>query len=554
MKLSPFWLLLILTLSDRGLANWWQEHPDPATWKAERDRLSEKVLFSLSKVSPEDFKPDSSLAAEFRLWQWLGLGEGTLDVSQAADFRALGENPDAVRAFCENLLPEDNQAEALALLLQMQQKAPADVQDFPRLAVALALVLDQPFPKRWPHHQVPAATVPTEKVDAVARLKSMAELQRARRYLMDLRDLTVSELKFMVDYPLVESEMEWARKNISAGRNGFGKVFSSIRYDLKRFQFNQLIWPYPSYALGEIQKRGGICVDQAYFAALCGKAKGLPTLFFTGQGDSGGHAWFGYMESLGQWQTDCGRYAQENYPVGSALDPQTWKEISDTELIFFAKGRERSALSQQAKLLTDFGVTLGKNDGDRWLAAALQIQPEFLPAWRFRGMRLQEKNASMEERREFWEAFSKRFARYADLKVEGQEKLLGLAKERGDEKEVTSLTRLIMVQNRLRRFDLGIGAAAAVVSEKISEGKWPEANTAYSKAMRELQGEGGGTLFYGLVQPFVEAALADGQPAIAKGALQEARRLLKPAKDTLVGRSFLELEAKVTPPEKGRRG
>ncbi len=142
--------------------------------------------------------------------------------------------------------------------------------------------------------------------------------------------------------------------------------------------------------------------------------------------------------------------------------------------------------------------------------------------------------------------FTKRFANFADLRVQGQEKLLEFAKARGDDAEVKDLSRQILVQNRTRRFDLGIGSVAAEVGEKIEAGKWGEAETAFRKALRELKGQAGGNLYYGLVEPFVEAALAEGQVVIAKSAIEEAKRILCPTKDTLVGRSFLELENKVS--------
>jgi hypothetical protein len=94
-------------------------------------------------------------------------------------------------------------------------------------------------------------------------MHQMTELQVARRYLSDLRDFTVSEMKFIVDYPLIDSEMEWARKNVTASRSGFSKVFSSIRYDIPRYESNQLMWPNGPYLFSEIKSRGGICVDQA---------------------------------------------------------------------------------------------------------------------------------------------------------------------------------------------------------------------------------------------------------------------------------------------------
>jgi hypothetical protein len=543
-------LCIGVSLFKAEAASWWQEHPDPATWMAERENLKSFLKEDLSKKKPGDIKPDSIDADNFRIWQWLGYVRADFSQDELAAFRSLGEQSQLRRAFLENVRPEDDGAEATRILLQIQMAHPECIQQLPCLAVAIALVFDQPFPDEWPHHQVDHKLVPTEKVDPVRRMHQMTELQVARRYLTDLRDFTVSELKFIVDHPLIDSELEWARKNVAASRSGYSKVFSSIRYDIRRYESNQLTWPYGPYLFSEIKSRGGICVDQAYFAAMTGKAKGLPTLYFSGQGEDGGHAWFGFMDSPGHWDTDCGRYESQNYPVGNAVDPQIWKPISDTELTFLAKSRERSASFQHAKLCTDLSRTVVREDASRWLDAALAIQPEFLPAWYLQGELLEERKASPEVMRDFWSRFTKRFATFADLRVVGQEKLLELAKARGDDSEVKSLSRQIQVQNRTRRFDLGIGSAATEVGEKIDAGKWGEAETAFRKALREFKGQAGGNLYYGLVVPFVEAALAEGQGAVAKNALAEARRILRPGKDTLVGRSLIELEAKSLPEKK----
>jgi hypothetical protein len=491
-------------------------------------------------------KPGGDWEKSFRLWQWLALMELLNQELDKPSLIALGSDADFLGAFFENLNTEDHPKEAVEILCAMQKKYPEDVVVLPRLAVALALVFDQPFPMNWPHGQVSHKAIPWEDPEPVERLHIMAGLQKDRRYLLDLRDLVVDELKYVVDHPLTDSEMEWARKNVTASRSGFDKVFSGIRYDIPRYEKNVLTWPYPSYNLAEIRQKGGICVDQAYFAAMSGKAKGLPTLFFTGQGDSGGHAWFGYLETPGRWETDCGRYAQENYPVGQAMDPQVWKPISDTELVFLAKNRERSPAFQQARLWTDYANSLGAEDAESWIEAALVVQPEYLPAWILRSKLLIKGNADRETQREFWLAFVKRFGPYADLKVLGQEKLLELAKAAGDTKEIASLERQILVQNRAKRFDLGIGAAAGQVSDKMQEGNWDGAQTSFRQALREYKGQAGGHLFYGLVVPFVEAALAEGQTQAAKAALVEARRVLKPTPDTLVGRSFVLLELKVS--------
>ena len=102
----------------------------------------------------------------------------------------------------------------------------------------------------------------------------------------------------------------------------------------------------PTYTLEDIKNNGGICVDQAYYATILGKGRGIPTLYFHGQGASGGHAWFGYLSHGGKWELDCGRYESQNYPKGYAVDPQTWQRIDDTILILPTSSREWRRQSQ----------------------------------------------------------------------------------------------------------------------------------------------------------------------------------------------------------------
>ncbi|NDE85502.1 MAG: hypothetical protein EB056_05690, partial [Verrucomicrobia bacterium] len=291
------------------ISEWWLGHPVFSSWSDLSLELAKNMQAQVTASQKEVLKPGTDEEKRFRLWQWLDLMKSVAQEENQPSLIALGSNAGLVAAFFENLNPGDHPKQAVGILSDMQKKYPEDVAALPRLAVALALVFDQPFPKNWPHGQVLHAAVPWEEPMPVERLHTMAALQKERRYLLDLRDLMVDELKYIVDHPLTDLEMEWARKNVTASRSGFDKVFSGIRYDVPRYERNVLTWPYPNYTLAEIRQRGGICVDQAYFAAITGKAKGLPTLFFTGQGDSGGHAWFGYLEAPGRWETDCGRYA-----------------------------------------------------------------------------------------------------------------------------------------------------------------------------------------------------------------------------------------------------
>jgi hypothetical protein len=106
-------------------------------------------------------------------------------------------------------------------------------------------------------------------------------------------------------------------------------------------------------------------VDQAYFATQAGKARGVPTLLFSGPGQDGRHAWFGYLGPGRRWQLDAGRYEAQKYVTGIAYDPQTWGEVSDHELVFMTEGFRRLAAYRTSRVHGWFG---------RWLLEGGQIK------------------------------------------------------------------------------------------------------------------------------------------------------------------------------------
>ncbi len=156
--------------------------------------------------------------------------------------------------------------------------------------------------------------------------------------MLDLRKLSPDQIKYIVDAPLDLAEFRWARKYAKYQRSEFAKAFDAVSYSRARATSGAFVWSQGEYTLQNLRQQAGICVDQAYYAMIAGKAHGLPTLFFTGQGSQGGHAWFGYMKSENRWVVDCGRDKNQNYAIGEALDPQTWLPISDHDLKFQAKG------------------------------------------------------------------------------------------------------------------------------------------------------------------------------------------------------------------------
>ncbi len=174
--------------------------------------------------------------------------------------------------------------------------------EYRSLAVALAIVYDQAWPPFWPHRQVDPKLVPTAATPVAEWFNFWVEGNETRALMLDLRKLSPDQIKYIVDAPLDLAEFRWARKNVKYQRSEFAKAFDAVSYSPARVSAGAFTWSEGEYTLQNIRQQAGICVDQAYYAMIAGKALGLPTLFFTGQGSQGGHAWFGYMkirESMG---------------------------------------------------------------------------------------------------------------------------------------------------------------------------------------------------------------------------------------------------------------
>jgi len=111
-----------------------------------------------------------------------------------------------------------------------------------------------------------------------------AESNEKKQLAWNLTQLPAEHLKFVVDSAVSLDELRWAQKQVRNPKSDFSGVYSSIRYDEERVNAQTFHWPYPVYSLADIRKNGGICIDQAYFAWLAGKANGIPTLLFMERG------------------------------------------------------------------------------------------------------------------------------------------------------------------------------------------------------------------------------------------------------------------------------
>ncbi len=457
----------------------------------------------------------------------------------------VASDADFLREFFRQLSPDDFAPMVLARLEQLYRAHPSQWPAYRSLMLAYALVYDQREPAFWPHAQVPREAVPAMEESLADRFDFYVQLNNAGRLDYDLRRMSAAELKFIIDAPIPRSELEWAARNVRLGRSQFDRAFSVVNYDRRRAERGIFHWPHGRYLLGNIELWGGICTDQAYFATIAGKARGIPTLYFAGQGTDGGHAWFGYLRGPDRWELDAGRYVNQNYTVGQALDPQTWLPITDHELLYFS-GRT----ARQPKLDAALGdlvmaeVFARRGDEEQRLAAAdsaLHQAPELVAAWEIKEEVLEELGDSESLRTHYAKA-ADHFRRQNDLRVRYQARLADLASGGGEEAVARRLRDRMIRDNRRERADLSSSAAAAALVRLVDEGDFDRAMREYRTMTRQIGRQGGGNYFYEVVRPFVRQLRAVGRDREAGRALQLARREMGFASDSILEREFQRLE------------
>lgn len=450
------------------------------------------------------------------------------------------------RLLFENLSPDDYAPAVLARLQEIRLAHPAKFREYRALAVALALVYDQAFPPFWPHHQVDAKILPRQHIAVPDFFDFWVKSNESRALLLDLRTLSPGQLKFLIDAPLEVSEFDWARKNVKLSRNNFAKAFSAVSYDFDRLKRQEFDWPGTSYTLLDLREQGGICVDQAYYATIAGKAHGLPTLYFSGQGTDGGHAWFGYMKTADKWELDCGRYENQNYAVGEALDPQTWQPISDHELAFLSRrfrDKPEFAASQDDLLM----AVLLESKGDTVRAAkafdsAVQVCPENSDAWDAKADFLYRTGAPVNQRRAHFEAAIRQFPNDRDIRAHQQQELAAVLREAGDPRAAETLEKSIVSANKRRRSDLSVTMAAQKLTALAAEKKFDEAFATYRSQLSRLGKTGGGNFFLEITRPFVRALADAGDTARAVEAVSLARKALRPEPGSILAIDLNDLE------------
>lgn len=451
--------------------------------------------------------------------------------------------------FFVTLDPVDNPMNVLSILQQLYAADPAAFAAYPNLAIACAVVYDVPPPPQWPHGQVSAEALPRVMPKPVEAFGYWVRADRENRTLQKLRRLSAAELKFVVDAAAPVSEMNWARQNVAKPLAEFAKVYDLVHYRKDRLQGSVFMWPKPSYTLPLILQDGGICVDQAYFACMVGKAQGVPTLLFRGAGLDGRHAWFGYLDGQQRWQLDAGRYAEQKYVVGLALDPQTWSEINDYELLFMAERFRALPTYKLSVMNAQFAVEYLRG-GQPALALkaareAVNRERRNLEAW---GILLQAQAASSPDLRalegvlrEAVQAFQK----YPDLELSFARQLVKTLRARGEASAADFEETRLARKYQSGRVDLSIQQAAGIMERSMREDD-VATQIRYYQQVLQAYGPGAGMDFYDkVVQPFVMHLQEQRQVPAALACVDRAQQTLRVEKGSQMEKELADLVARL---------
>lgn len=435
------------------------------------------------------------------------------------------------------------------ILNELHFSDPARFETYANLALAIALVYDVPPPPHWPHGQVPPSALARQLPKPVEAFKWWTQQDQLGRTYHRLASLGPEELKFVVDASAPFVELEWSQQIAGYSLQRMARAYSLVRYDMGRVQRNELRWSGNTYALDDILAAGGICVDQSYFATQVGKARGVPSLLFVGQGVDSRHAWFGFLDAKEKWQLDAGRYAEQRFVTGYALDPQTWRQISDHELMFLSERFRTKPTFHQSRVHAQFAANfLAAGDAaaaEQAAQKAINLERRNLTAWETLLSAQTTLGRESKQREATLRDAAQTFEKYPELETVFAKRISESLRARGEIALADAeLTRLANKFSR-KREDIGLVEARHTLVRAFETQTLEEQVRTYNALVATL-GKGAGIGFFDqVVVVFAEHMMQLQQPAEAVKAVELARRTLKIDSSSQLARDFQKLSQMV---------
>lgn len=304
----------------------------------EAGTLAEQVepLATELKLSLQSKEVTDARLIELAAWYRYAAFFSRVEITEELDKKCLMwliAQPNLSRTVCLAIGPTDQPDKVLHVLRALYRTDRETMEKWPDLVAALVVVWDAP------------ATQATDDDDARGdwAVWLYQYFTRANsRLRFNLKDMPFQLQTYVVDLAVSKEEIAWVW-NRYGKRGDVGGIYFEVPYDTAAFyQGADKKIGAVAYTLDNLQRLGGICSDQAYFATQVGRTLGVPSLTITGQGGAGevAHAWVGYLDRRGKtlvWNLRSGRYDHQLYWTGQVADPQTRNTISESETALLAE-------------------------------------------------------------------------------------------------------------------------------------------------------------------------------------------------------------------------
>jgi hypothetical protein len=291
---------------------------------------------------------------------------------QAAAAGFLTRVPDTARRLAFLVRPEvDDVPRVMRVLSRLAAIGGDRIDAYADLVAAICVVHDRPVSRRVNENMVSAP--PPEAIFEYF-------VANERRLLNPPRRMPAELLVHVVDVTTSIEDLEWA---LDRYRNDadIGDRFEEIEYDTAHLRDGR---PKMVTRLGltlpNIKQHGGVCADQAYFAAGVGKAIGVPSAYVSGRSGSNAHAWVGFVRAergRTAWDFDAGRYEEYQFVRGVIEDPQSGERVPDSHVatlvpVALAAAADREivvALTDAARRVEELALAGGEGPAS-WPPAA----------------------------------------------------------------------------------------------------------------------------------------------------------------------------------------
>jgi len=244
-----------------------------------------------------------------------------------AEFAAyLASHREVLRLLLRAMGDTPSPAKAVTQLHDLYTLDAKRVSNYPDLAVAFATSGD-----RYARYTPAGARMSLRQ--------SFAYYTSKRRFVYNMQRLPYELSRYLADTRLSLNERLWAWDQYGSSDSPV-RCYFHVKYDTDYSQKGKAkkISGHP-YTLWNLRQYGGVCVDQAYFAAHVCKSLGIPATVVAGRSSGGvGHAWVARLVLTNsgrsaEWDSTTARYRSHLYYTGKTTSPATGADLSDAELV-----------------------------------------------------------------------------------------------------------------------------------------------------------------------------------------------------------------------------